>query len=110
MKHFKVLRKWDDVNFTEILQLMDIVGLWHYSKTHNAQSYYKITKTSSELTIESTYTNTVMKFDGCWRARVWHIDDNGRAKDKRMIEGTLDFCYDYMDKLIDLKIIEYVHA
>lgn len=106
MKFFKVVR-WNDVKFKEVLQLMDIVGLWHYSRSHNSETYYKITKTSSELTIESNYTNTVFKFDNLWRPRLWHIDDFGRAKDKKLVECGLDCCYDYIEKLLELGILEF---
>ena len=108
MMKFETLITPDECSWDVMLKVLNCVGMWHYERSCPEPIHYDIGvkgSLSSNLIIVCKKTHTRFLFDSEWRAMFFYLDDNGKVKENRPVEGTLFSAFDYVALLLELKLI-----
>ena len=105
MKYFQVLMRPQDCPWDKLIQIMDVVGIWHYSRSIPDEKDYEIERFKGIISISCKRTRTKFRFDQEWRASFRYFDVKGSIKNTYSTEGTLYSACEYIEKLAELEII-----
>lgn len=106
MRLFHVIKEPSVCSWKKLLQVIDCVGMWHYSRTiPNIEDYVVKHKSGGVVTISCARTKTRFAFYKDWKCSFHYTDDKGAPSDKRTIEAGLSSAFDYVEKLIELELV-----
>lgn len=108
MKYFQVLVQPKDCPWDKLLQVIDIVGMWHYTRNIPSKEYYNILYTDYRMSIWCERTKTRFIFYNDWGAAFTYTNENGVDDKGRPVEGTLTSALPYVEKLVELKLIALI--
>ena len=102
--HYFIENDWES-----FLKILDIVGIWHYSRSYPNKYDYTIEISNKYVLISCNRTNTNFKFSSSWQCRLKYLNSDGSDVNTFTIEGTLFSTFPYIDILIDVKAIKFIN-
>jgi hypothetical protein len=115
--HFKIIKTPSQIEWDDMLKVLDIVGLWHYTRTIPNKDCYEINevnraegdKLEIQTIIRCPRTAAFFKFSHDWKAMYSYLDrETGKIKDKRPTEGQLYSAFEYINCLLEIGAIEFI--
>lgn len=105
MRIFQVIVTPHNCPWEKLIQVLDCVGLWHYSRTIPDKEDYEIEYKKEYITVRCSRTRTKFTFYTQWQAVFRYTDDKGEVLNKDTIEANLTMAFDYVEKLMELELV-----